>query len=311
MNQSRGQLPGSWHRITVGPIRGRRCLTCSMTCALLKHERVQFCGRGIELFESGGVTGNYAAATVERIDIVTLERFWPEIYERNIPLVVTGAMDDWAAVKRWTPDFFARLLTGMEYPLRATDDEGEYTFVNHVKHSIIVSDYIHALDSVPLAGTRRPYFGNIPIHQPDIATWFEPIAEDFSFPDVLPDRIGDEVRLWIGGAGQKSTIHNDSNHGFNAQVYGRKLFRLYSPDEHPFLYAVRISDDTWVSSVDWASPDLDAHPAFASARGMEIELEPGEMLYIPAFWWHAAHAESVAINVNIWIFTPDIGKWIQ
>lgn len=263
------------------------------------------------MLKPGEAAGRTEFTPVERMDIAALERFWPEIYQRNVPLVITDGMDDWPAMKKWSPEYFADLLDGMEYPLRATDDEGEYTFVNHVKHSIIVSDYIRALDSVPLAGIRRPYFGNIPIHKPDIASWFDPIAGDFTFPDVLPGRIGDEVRLWIGGEGQKSTIHNDSNHGFNAQVYGRKLFRLYSPEQHPRLFAVRISDETWVSPVDWENPDLDAHPAFASAQGSEIVLEPGEMLYIPAFWWHAARAESVAINVNIWIFTPDIGKWIQ
>ena len=259
----------------------------------------------------GGPHGQPEFTSIERIDISTLERFWPEIYQRNMPLVVTDGMSDWSAMKNWTPDYFACLLEGMEYPLRATDDEGEYTFVNHVKHTIIVSDYIRALYSVPLDGARRPYFGNIPIQKPDIAPWFASITDDFAFPDVMSDRIGNEVRLWIGGEGQKSTIHNDSNHGFNAQVYGRKLFRLYSPEQHPCLSAVRISDDTWVSPVDWEHPDFSTYPAFASARGMEVILEPGEMLYIPAFWWHAARAESVAINVNIWVFTPDIGKWVQ
>jgi len=248
---------------------------------------------------------------IERMDVALVERYWPELYKRNIPLVVTGAMDDWVALRDWTPDFFAELLTGMEHPLRATDDEGEYAFVNHVKRTIIVSDYIRALGSERLQGTRRPFFGNIPIQDPDIAHWFTSLMNDFSFPDVAPERIGDEVRLWIGAQGQKSTVHNDSNHGFNAQVYGRKRFRLWSPDQHPYIYAVRISDDTWVSPVDWQQPNFEEYPKFAQAEGAEVILEPGEMLYIPAFWWHAARSESVAINANIWIFTPDIGKWIQ
>jgi lysine-specific demethylase 8 len=245
------------------------------------------------------------------MDVAMLERFWPEFYARKVPVVVTGAMDAWPALERWTPDYFARLLEGMEHPLRETDNEGEYTFVNHTKRVMSVSDYIVALETEHLAGARRPYFGNIPITAPEVARWFEPILGDFRFPDVAQDRIGEEVRLWIGGRGQKSTIHNDSNHGFNAQVYGRKMFLLYPPEQHRFLYAVRISDETWVSQVDWENPDREAHPDFRQAQGMQVTLEVGEMLYIPAFWWHSARAESVAINVNIWMFTPDIGKWVQ
>lgn len=245
------------------------------------------------------------------MDAALLERFWPEFYARNAPLVVTGAMDDWPAMKLWTPGYFQQLLEGMEHPLRETDDEIEYAFVNHNKRVISVSDYIAALEVEDLRGARRPYFGNIPIKDPATAKWFEPILDHFRFPEVAANRVGEEVRLWIGGKGQKSAIHNDSNHGFNAQVYGRKSFVLYHPDEHPNLYATRVSDDTWVSPVDWENPDLELYPRFGRAKGIQVILSPGEMLYIPAFWWHSARAESVCINVNIWVFTPDIGKWIQ
>jgi lysine-specific demethylase 8 len=199
----------------------------------------------------------------------------------------------------------------MEHPLRETDDEIEYAFVNHTKRVMSVSDYIEALDTEKLDGARRPYFGNIPITAPKTAPWFAPIADHYRFPDVMTDRVGDEIRLWIGGKGQKSTIHNDSNHGFNAQVYGRKSFVLFPPDQHPYLYTVRISDDTWVSQVEWENPDLAKHPLFPSAEGFEVTLDVGDMLYIPAFWWHSAKADSISINLNIWMFTSDIGKWSQ
>src|SRR4051794_6135790 len=79
--------------------------------------------------------------TVERMDARLLERFWPEFYARNVPLVVTGGMDDWLAMELWTPSYFRDLLLGMEHPLRETDDEIDYTFVNHKKRVMSVSDY--------------------------------------------------------------------------------------------------------------------------------------------------------------------------
>jgi hypothetical protein len=262
--------------------------------------------------DAAGASARPPLGPVERMEASMLVRFWPEFYARNVPVVVTGGMDDWPAMKLWTPRYFQELLRGMEHPLRETDDEIEYAFVNHTKRVMSVSDYIAALDDEALAGSRRPYFGNVPLASPATERWFAPIRDHFTFPDVLPDRVGDELRLWIGGPGQKSTIHNDSNHGFNAQVYGKKAFILFPPDQHPSLYAVRISDDTWVSQVDWEDPDPVQHPTYRHAQGgMEVVLEEGEMLYIPAFWWHAAKALSTAINVNIWIFTSDIGKWIQ
>jgi lysine-specific demethylase 8 len=243
--------------------------------------------------------------------ISMLLRFWDEFYSANRPIVVLGAMDDWPAMKLWTPAYFQEVLAGMRYPLRVTDDELEYAFVDHNKREMSVADYIGALEEEDLQGSRRPYFGNIPMASDRTRQWFRPVRDHFTFPPVLTDRVGEEVRFWIGAYGQKSSIHNDSNHGLNAQVYGRKHFVLYPPDQHERLYTQRITDETWASQIDWERPDLTRYPRFADAEGFEVMLEPGEMLYVPAFWWHAAKAVSTAINVNIWIFTTDIGKWAQ
>jgi lysine-specific demethylase 8 len=243
--------------------------------------------------------------------ISILKRHWHEFYLLDKPVVVLGGMSDWLALTQWTPDYFARILSGMEYPLRVTDDEVKYAFMDHNKELVSVGDFIANLETAGADGSARPFFGNIPMANEATQPWFEPVYGHFRFPDVLEDRVGDETRFWIGASGQKSSIHNDSNHGFNAQVYGRKRFILFPPDEYRNLYTSRITDETWASVVDWDDPDLTQYPLFAFVDGLEVVLQPGEMLYIPAFWWHAAKAISISINVNIWIFTADIGKWFQ
>ena len=44
--------------------------------------------------------------------------------------------------------------------------------------------------------------------------------------------------------------------------------------------------------VDFDKPDLNKFPRFGEIRGMEVTLEPDEVLYIPNYWWHYIESES-------------------
>ena len=44
--------------------------------------------------------------------------------------------------------------------------------------------------------------------------------------------------------------------------------------------------------VDFENPDLSKFPRFSEIRGMEVFLEPDEVLYIPNYWWHYIESES-------------------
>lgn len=44
--------------------------------------------------------------------------------------------------------------------------------------------------------------------------------------------------------------------------------------------------------VDFDKPDFNKFPRFSEIRGMEVALEPGEVLYIPNYWWHYIESES-------------------
>lgn len=55
--------------------------------------------------------------------------------------------------------------------------------------------------------------------------------------------------------------------------------------------------------VDFERPDFTRFPKFREARGQEAIVGPGDVLYIPIYWWH--HIESLmrggyTISVNFW-----------
>lgn len=55
--------------------------------------------------------------------------------------------------------------------------------------------------------------------------------------------------------------------------------------------------------VDFDRPDYTKFPNFKNVRGYETVVGPGEVLYIPIYWWH--HVESLmrggpTVTVNFW-----------
>lgn len=113
---------------------------------------------------------------------------------------------------------------------------------------------------------------------------------------------------------------------FPLQISGEKRVTLFDPHHNEDLYEAHIpeailgftptsgrfhrrtllqSTSMVMSPVDIANPDLDEFPKFARARRLECTLRPGDVLFMPAFWWHEVQSrpdpkERRNLAVNFW-----------
>jgi hypothetical protein len=113
------------------------------------------------------------------------------------------------------------------------------------------------------------------------------------------------VSIWIGNRTIASAHHDMSNNVACCMV-GRRRFTLVPPDQVGNLYPGPLEPTPGgqvVSMVDFRAPDFEAYPRFADAlaAAQVAELEPGDVLFYPALWWH--HVEALdAFNamINYW-----------
>ena len=79
------------------------------------------------------------------------------------------------------------------------------------------------------------------------------------------------------------------------QVVGKKSVTLFPPSDALYLYLT--GDKSCV--LDIQTPDLNTFPLFSQASPYEAELRPGEVLFIPALWFHNVTALEFGVAVNI------------
>ena len=118
-------------------------------------------------------------------------------------------------------------------------------------------------------------------------------------------------QLFVGGRssrGARSILHFDQYDNLFVQISGSKRFKIYDPQQtcNLYPYPVHHPMDTR-SQVDLEYPDYDAFPRLARAKGVQLVLQPGQTLFLPAYWWHEVITEpslsetELTISVNFWL----------
>jgi len=110
--------------------------------------------------------------------------------------------------------------------------------------------------------------------------------------------------LLIGQEGNVTPSHYDEQENFFAQLQGEKRFILFPPSQFGCLYPHPVyHPHDRQSQIDFDNIDLTRFPKFDRVQGVEAVVKPGDVLYIPNYWWHHVesrlHAEPT-ISLTFW-----------
>lgn len=117
---------------------------------------------------------------------------------------------------------------------------------------------------------------------------------DLWLPPQTPGCQPPIVSIWLGNRTTAAT-HFDMSNNLACCLVGRRRFTLFPPEQIDNLYPGPLEPTPGgqvVSMIDPTAPDLERYPRFAqAAAAAEIaELEPGDVLFYPALWWHNVEA---------------------
>lgn len=226
-----------------------------------------------------------AVTTVPRVDRPTAAAFRARA-ALGLPFLITGFANRWP-------------LSGLT-PAALRDQYG------HLPVRARVGDYIHtafapdrAMQDMSLLAyldlvdrttdSLPPYLGNLELralnrlcHWP---TWF--------------DKMG-PPRFWLGPAGTVTPLHCDYDDNLFAQVWGTKRIFLAPPHHDAYLYPKEANAILSGSPFDPEAPDFDRYPLARQASLVDCIVAPGEMLYVPAGWYHQVRALTFSLSSNRW-----------
>jgi hypothetical protein len=248
---------------------------------------------------------------IDRRQNLSYEEFAKDYLYANKPVIVTDALREWKALRRWSPAFFKQEFGNMKFSLN-DDLKGKAGYKGDGNTEYTMGGFIDRV----LSSTEEnpaPYFRNQILYDlfPSLKQDIEPLPEYFQ-PNWLPDHYmvedvgkvlnrGAALELYIGGKGGAfPVLHYDGvgAHAFLMQIYGQKKFIVYPPSQEKFLYPWPEKQNlSLINSLD--NPDLNKFPLFAKAEPIVFTLEPGEMLFIPSHWWHTTKMLSPCISISV------------
>lgn len=118
--------------------------------------------------------------------------------------------------------------------------------------------------------------------------------------------------LLIATEGNVTPCHYDEQQNFFAQIHGYKRFLLFPPEQFECLYPHPVyHPHDRQSQVDFDAPDYEKFPKFKEVKAVETIVGPGDVLFIPMYWWH--HVESIpngsyTMSINFWYKSGAVGK---
>jgi hypothetical protein len=218
--------------------------------------------------------------------------------KQTVPVVIRGE-NLVGRVAGWTPEHIAERIGEREVPISVADADGAFRYNPDVAGGL----HFEPIQGAKLAAEFR---GATPgrklcMQQMPIESRLPELLDELTVPPYVPiDKIND-INLWMASGDSRTPLHYDDMHNVFVQIEGRKRFRLFNPDQFDLLYPGPLNTRSQhLSQVELDEPDLGRFPKLARAEYWEAVVEPGDMLFMPAFWWHQVSAPDLAVSVNYW-----------
>ncbi|KAI9158802.1 Bifunctional peptidase and (3S)-lysyl hydroxylase [Paramyrothecium foliicola] len=260
---------------------------------------------------------------------------------RNTPFVIRGGASGWKATRSWNAAYLTSALKGETVNVAVTPHGNADSPTLNARDGATVFAKPHEEDqqfeeflTYVIQQETDPAF---PTHSEPASTENDNLRDEYValLPDAQKDipfarialgREPEAVNLWIGNSKSITAAHRDNFENIYVQIAGRKHFVLLPALCHPCMNEKLLRPATYIRCDDgelslqmdhesvpvpfatWDPdrPEVNAAALSHLARPVRITLQPGDMLYLPATWYHkvtqscAEGDEGFVVAINYW-----------
>jgi hypothetical protein len=237
------------------------------------------------------------------------------IIQLGEPVLLRGTFTSkWKALAKWNASYLGRALGKLPDVSLSSHDtfvtpdwspamhdgalDKEAPYIAHQTRSMEAVEFFEKTRSNSSHDTFFYYYGRL--DQPELLQdVFAPGRDLFLHAS---DR-GHQY-IWLSSQGVRPCVHFDSDHNFFVHISGEKHFYLWPPWMwHVLSPYPRVSRLWHKSGCDFSASNetLDrVCPNWRKARSLVAVLEPGDVLYVPPYWWHQPLSVSPSISIATW-----------
>jgi hypothetical protein len=233
---------------------------------------------------------------IARVDWQTRDANAPvqKVLRSGVPVVVSNGLGHWAAVGKWTPEYLRD-----EFGDTSVELKGKTWRLGDLADRILASSrenpapYLHNYPLDKLPKRMRADIGRFP--ECTGPNWLDSALLPRSARRMFPE-------MYFGGTGAIfPVLHYDDMHmhAVLMQIYGEKEYMAFAPDQTPYLYSRGGIEINKSAIDDPEGADPERFPLYARAKGTRFLLRAGEMLFVPAGWWHTVRILTPSITVSV------------
>jgi hypothetical protein len=241
-----------------------------------------------------------ASGEIARRHRLARSEFLQGYYCINRPVIITGMMDDWPALRKWNLDYFGEKFGDREVDVQvvreAGGDAAELERANDARSNrrMRFSDFI---ERVRTAGGTND-FTMTANHKGVLPELWDDLIP---IPEYLEGDAPHGGCFWLDPAGTITPFHHDLNNSLMAQVIGRKRVQVVPSWDLPLmrnLYHVSCQ-------VDGRSLPPSPRAGFRELRVLECILNPGEILFLPVGCVYFVEGLDISATVSFTNFAFD------
>ncbi|MBJ7313663.1 cupin-like domain-containing protein [Rugamonas sp. CCM 8940] len=204
----------------------------------------------------------------------------------GLPFLTSGLVQRWP-LSALTPQTLREHFSHLPVRARVGDYINTAFATDRAMQDMSMLEYLELV----AAGRHElpPYLGNLELRELNrLCHW----------PNYF-DKMG-PPRFWLGPAGTVTPLHCDYDDNIFAQIWGSKRIFLSPPHHHEFLYPREANAILFGSPFDPEAPDFEKFPLARQALMLEVVVNPGDLLYVPAGWYHQVRALTFSLSSNRW-----------
>jgi hypothetical protein len=226
-----------------------------------------------------------AISTVPRMGMLDAAAFRARAAE-GLPFLITGLVNRWP-LSALTPQMLRDRFSHLQVRARVGDYINTAFAPDRAMQDMTMLEYLELVST----GTQElpPYLGNLELRELNgLCHW------PGYFGKMGPPR------FWLGPAGTVTPLHCDYDDNIFAQIWGTKRIFLSPPHHDEFLYPSEANAILFGSPFNPEAPDFEKFALARQATMIECIVNSGDLLYVPAGWYHQVRSLTFSLSANRW-----------